>query len=301
MAATAILMENQTNWDKYQLVRAARPFSLVVAVAACLQGIILGWGESDQPFLLSGLILLGGILLQFGVNLINDYSDLDELDKLFPSASSPQYQWLSQRIQRNFYYGLSCFAFAIVIGFCLIQLRDNNLLYLCLIGGMGAYFYTQKPINYKNRGLGVPLVFWLMGIMMIGGAYYVMSGQYSIAVFLHSLPLSLLTSLLLLSNELRDYESDREVGQKTLTVRLGYPRAVKLYWLILIGTYASVMILWLSNLLTFPWFILLSLLAVRTPLSLLHASVDKRKMLTPLTGRFHGVFALTFLSSYLLN
>lgn len=286
--------------EKYQLLKAARPFSLVVAVLSCLQGIILGWQDSNAPFLYATAILAGGVFLQFAVNLINDHSDIRELDQRFPDASDVEKREIAQSIQRNFQLGITCFLIAIVIGLFLMTLRGLDLLWLCLTGLAGAYFYTQEPVNYKNRGLGVPVVFFMMGILMIAGSAFVMTGEFRMSDLLQAIPLSILTSLLLLSNEIRDYESDQAVGQNTLTVRIGYQPAVWLYRAMVVLAYGSALVLWLLNIMPFSGLVLISLLALKAPLALLQASAEQRLMITPLTGRFHAVFGSLLLLSYLL-
>lgn len=289
-----------SNPEKYQLLKAARPFSLVVAVLSCLQGIILGWQESNAPFLYAAMILFGGIFLQFAVNLINDHSDIRELDQRFPEASDSEKRAIAKSIDRNYQLGISCFLIAITIGLFLMTLRGLDLLWLCLIGLAGAYFYTQEPINYKNRGLGVPVVFFMMGILMIAGSAFVMTGEFRVNDLLQAIPLSILTSLLLLSNEIRDYESDKAVGQKTLTVRIGYQSAVWLYQILVLLAYFSAIGLWLVGAMPFTGLVLISILTLRAPWKLLKASAQDRLMITPLTGRFHAVFGALLLLSYLL-
>ncbi|WP_086480575.1 prenyltransferase [Oceanospirillum sanctuarii] len=294
------LGSRHSNPEKYQLLKAARPFSLVVAVLSCLQGIILGWQESSAPFLFTTAILAGGIFLQFAVNLINDHSDIRELDQRFPNASESEKRAIAQSIDRNYQLGIVCFLIATVIGLFLITLRGLDLLWLCLIGLAGAYFYTQEPINYKNRGLGVPVVFFMMGILMIAGSSFVMTGDFRISDLLQAIPLSILTSLLLLSNEIRDFESDKAVGQNTLTVRIGYQSAIWLYRTMVLLAYLAVLGLWLFEVMPFTGLVLISVVALKAPLKLLTAAPNDRLMITPLTGRFHAVFGILLLLSYLL-
>ncbi|WP_417596586.1 prenyltransferase [Oceanospirillum sp.] len=293
------LGSRHSNPDKYQLLKAARPFSLVVAVLSCLQGIVLGWQDSNDPFLYAALILAGGIFLQFAVNLINDHSDIGELDQRFPDATEDEKQQIAWSITRNFRLGLFCFLAAILIGLFLISLRGLDLFWICFIGLAGAYFYTQEPVNYKNRGLGVPVVFFMMGILMIAGSAFVMGGQLQLTYLVQAIPLSILTSLLLLSNELRDYESDKAVGQNTLTVRIGYKPAVCLYRMMVGLAYLSAIALWLLEVMPFTGLVLVSVLVLRAPWKLLKASAQDRLMITPLTGRFHAVFGTLLLLSYL--
>ena len=298
MADTATMMQGVDGWQKYRLNRASRPFSMVVAVATCLQGIILGWHESAQPFLLAFLIISGGLLLQLAVNLINDHSDLAELDQRFPNVSPEQKYALIQLIQRNYRVGLLCFFLAGICGLILMLFRGTELAVLFITGLAGAYFYTQPPVSYKTRGLGIPLVFWLMGVLMIGGAYYSMAGRYHGDIFLNSLPLSLLTALLLLSNELRDFESDSLQGQKTLTVRWGYDRSSRLYYILILLIYLWVPGAAISGVHNFPWLTLLALPLLIKPLRLIAEPADQRVLLTPLTGRFYAVFSMLLLAGY---
>lgn len=316
MSKTAIPSEGMSGWEKYQLKRASRPFSMVVAVATCLQGIILGWHDSDQPFLIAALILSGGLLLQFAVNLINDYSDLPELmqDEQIQGeqiqrgtvpdqrVNVPDQQVKMQAvslIRRNYRLGLICFALAGICGLILVLIQGIWLFVLCLVGLAGAYFYTQPPVNYKARGLGVPIVFWMMGILMIGGACYAMSGQYSWLVFVHSIPLSLLTAMLLLSNELRDYEKDRDSQIGTLTVRLGYCFSQRLYLGLVVVLWCWVVLAGLTGW-HFSWLTILALPLLRKPIQLLSVSEIDRVAITPLTGRFYGAFSLLLLLGYAL-
>ncbi|MER3404877.1 MAG: hypothetical protein C4289_06695, partial [Chloroflexota bacterium] len=41
------------------------------------------------------------------------------------------------------------------------------------------FFTTAPPFEYKYRALGVPLVFMLMGPLMVEGSYYTVSGAFS--------------------------------------------------------------------------------------------------------------------------
>ncbi|HHI76486.1 MAG TPA: prenyltransferase, partial [Gammaproteobacteria bacterium] len=152
------------------------------------------------------------------------------------------------------------------------------------------------PLDYKSRGLGVPLVFLLMGVLFVGGAYYAITGHIGWRVIWLSLPFSLLASLLLLSNELRDLEADRAAGIRTLSVRLGRDRAVRLYRLLLAGVYLTALGLYLGGLLPGVLALALTLPALWQPLRLLQAPPQRRQALTPLTGRLYALFSLAFLA-----
>jgi 1,4-dihydroxy-2-naphthoate octaprenyltransferase len=179
----------------------------------------------------------------------------------------------------------------------MVSIRGWPLLLLGLVGVFGAWGYTGGEINYKSRGLGVLLVFFLMGALLIGGSYYTASGNYHINIFLLSLPFSLLSSLLLLSNELRDYEEDLAGGIKTLSVRLGYQLGVKLYYWIVAMIYFISALLFQAEILNHFLLIPLTLIVLWQPIKLLQAPRSQRRLLTPLTGRFYFIFSLAYLAS----
>jgi len=272
--------------DKTSFIRALRPFSLVVAVATCGLGVSLALVEGASAVGLAGLVVFTGVLLQVAVNLINDYRDIQT--RQFNAEQT-------QAIKRNTRVGWLVMASAIVIGLYMVTIRGWPLLVLGVVGVFGAWGYTGGEINYKNRGLGILLVFLLMGVLLIGGSYYVVSGGYHWDIFWLSLPFSLLSSLLLLSNELRDYEEDLRQGIRTLSVRLGYDIGVKLYyWLVALIYLASVLLFQADQISTIT-IILITAIALWQPMKLLRASRRQRFQLTPLTGRFYLIFSLAYL------
>ncbi|KAG1654020.1 putative sodium-dependent transporter YocS [Nymphon striatum] len=103
-------------------------------------------------------------------------------------------------------------------------------------GGM-ALLVTQGVLQNPTMSI-VPVIYGLIMlipvILFVLGAYLAMSGHFSAQVLLHSIPISILISLLLLSNELRDWESDKSKDVGTLTVRIGYQNAVRLYWFLIV-------------------------------------------------------------------
>lgn len=274
--------------SRYSFLHALRPFSFPVALTTCLIGLTTAWQADELIPLNAALVLLGGLLLQAGVNLINDYSDLAQLRQQ-PGAGQ-----LALQVQRNFAWGLGCFLAAVPIGFYLVLDRSFDLLWLFVVGLVGALGYTLKPLNYKARGLAVVLVFWLMGVLMVSGSYVAAGGLLNRDILLLSVPISLLVSLLLLSNELRDYEADQAEGLKTLTVRIGYRAAQGLFYLLLLATLVWSLGLTWGGLLAQPWWLLAALpfgLRLHRYLTL---PAGARRVLTPATGQLVMVFGLLF-------
>jgi len=277
--------------DKTHFIRALRPFSLIVAIATCGLGVSLALVEGSEQFFLAGLVVVTGLLLQIGVNLINDYRDLRDLH------FSPQQR---QAIRRNTRIGWSVMLLAILLGLWMVSLRGWPLLLLGITGVFGAWAYTGGQINYKERGLGILMVFLLMGVLLIGGSYYVVTGYYHWNVFWLSIPFSVLSSLLLLSNELRDYEQDLADGIRTLSVRLGYEIGVRLYYSLVTLLYLATVLLYQSGKLQGIALLLVTVFVLWQPLKLLHAPQSQRSRLTPLTGRFYMIYSIAYITTILL-
>lgn len=273
---------------KYSFFGALRPFSLVVAIATCGLGVSLALIDRAVDGWMAWLVLLTGLLLQIAVNLINDTPDLQT-----PGLESS----VQQAIRRNAAIGWGVMLLAVALGLYMVSVRGWPLLLLGLVGVAGAWGYTGGKVNYKQRGLGILLVFLLMGVLLIGGSYYVLTGVYTLEVFWLSLPFSLLSSLLLLSNELRDFEADREAGIRTLIVRIGYRSGVKLYYLLVTLVYLISALLYWTQMLPGIVMLLVTSIALVGPINLLTSNQSQRHRLTPLTGRFYLLFGATYLAT----
>ena len=285
-------LDIQSMSGKYSFLGALRPFSLVVAIATCGLGVSLALIDQAADGWLAWLVLLTGLLLQVAVNLVNDTPDLQ-----IPGLETS----VKQAIRRNATIGWGVMLLAIVLGLYMVSVRGWPLLVLGLVGVAGAWGYTGGKVNYKQRGLGILLVFLLMGVLLIGGSYYVLTGVYTLEVLLLSLPFSLLSSLLLLSNELRDYEADREAGIRTLIVRIGYRSGVKLYYLLVSLVYLVSALLYWMQMLPGIVMLLVTSIALVGPINLLTANESQRHRLTPLTGRFYLLFGATYLATIWLQ
>jgi len=281
---------------KYHFKKALRPFSLPVALVTCGLGIAAANSFQTLDIKIVFLILLAGMLLQTGVNLINDHADIKN-----PLTLKLLNQKDISNIAFNYKVGWLCFLLCSIIGLYLASQAGFFLLILAITGGCGALFYTTEPINYKRRGLGVILVFFLMGVLMVYGAFYAITGEHQLYAIIISLPVSFLTSALLLSNELRDYTSDKKEGLKTLTVRLGYSAGQRLYISCIILGFLSIIPviamnkIWLEALMLFP----AALLAINAIKTLLQAP-EHNKSLPPKTGRLYLIFGISEIALLLL-
>jgi len=138
--------------------------------------------------------------------------------------------------QHNTFEGVA-FALAVLVGLYLVWLRGPAIVALGLIGLLGGWGYTAPPLEYKNRALGVPLVFLLMGPLMVEGAYFAVSGTWSLTALVLSIPVGLLVAAILHGNDWRDIREDSRAGIATISTRLGQRWAHYGYVGLVLGAY----------------------------------------------------------------
>ncbi len=217
-----------------------RPWSFPMTLISVGFGILYAlWIKGVADVLSSLLALAGAVLLHAMVNLLNDYFDYRfGVDR--PGVGTVAYRphpivhgVLSPSGVAVYGFGLGVAALA--IGAIIAALSKPLVLLFGGIGFLLAYAYTGPPFKLKYVGLGEPTVFAVWGPLMALGGYYVASGSLDLSVVLASTPLGMLVAAVLLANNLRDIDSDREVGVKTLAVILGRRRATTLYQVLIMG------------------------------------------------------------------
>jgi 1,4-dihydroxy-2-naphthoate octaprenyltransferase len=127
----------------------------------------------------------------------------------------------------------------VVIGLYLVVLRGPTIIALGLLGLIGGYGYTAPPLQYKYHALGVPLVFVLMGPLMVAGTYFAITGTWAPQAFVLSVPVGLLVAAILHGNEWRDISEDTRAGIVTLSSRIGREWAHYSYVALVLGAYIT--------------------------------------------------------------
>src|SRR5207245_10318406 len=153
--------------------------------------------------------LPGALCVHTGRNVINEIYDVRHgIDAI----TSPRMSMaiLKGRISERdaFVVAWSGFILAFLMGIFLLIQRGWPIVLLGLIGFIGGYFYTAPPFQYKYRALGLPLVFLLMGPLMVVGSYYSVTGSFHPNRLVVSLPVGLLVPAILHGNEWRDFAED---------------------------------------------------------------------------------------------
>ncbi len=209
---------------------AARPRTLPAAVAPVLVGTSLAIGEGTFRGFAFACALVGSIFIQIGTNLSNDYSDArrgaDTEDRLGPVRVTAGGLMPPRTVLIGTYVA---FGIAVLAGVYLIVLAGWQLLLVGAASILAGVLYTGGPRPYGYEGLGEVFVFLFFGVVAVVGSYFVQTEHLRWEAFALSVPVGLLAAAILLVNNIRDADTDRRAGKKTLAVRLGRDRARGLF------------------------------------------------------------------------
>lgn len=232
---------------------AVRPLSLTASLIPLLLGGALAFSVLHTLNLfLFILTLSGGIMIQAGTNMINDWKDADRDNenvsgiRPFTGGSRMIQLGLVSRSDMGF-FGLVLSGLAFLIGVYLVAVSGLGLIPLIFYGLIAGLFYTSEKgkFSFINLAPGIAefLIATTFGVMMTMGAFYVQTGYYSLQAFLISLPVAIFISNVLLINQFQDAESDLKSGKNTLVVRLGKRRAKNVLITCFILAYAIIALL----------------------------------------------------------
>ncbi len=236
---------------------AARVRTLPAAVAPVLVGTSLALGAGHFRALAFVAALLGAVFIQVGTNLSNDYSDArrgaDTEDRLGPvqgdrgraGAAEPG----AGRDIRDV-WAWRCSAAPTSW-----RSPGPELIAVGAASILAGVLYTGGPRPYGYEGLGEVFVFLFFGIVAVTGSYFVQVQALPWQAFACAVPVGLLASAILVVNNVRDLETDRRAGKRTLAVRLGRERTRALYTAMVAGAFVSAPLLWALGSMT-PWLLL---------------------------------------------
>jgi 1,4-dihydroxy-2-naphthoate octaprenyltransferase len=217
-----------------------RPFAYTASAIPVLAGGALAVVDSRFSWLPFLAALAGGMLLHSGTNVINEVYDVR---KGIDTITSPRmsHAVLKGRIsERGAYaFGIGLFAAAVAVGVYLTWLRGPAIIAFGLLGLVAGYTYTAPPFQYKYRAMGVPVVFLLMGPIMVGGSYFAITATWDVRALVLSVPVGLLVAAILHGNEWRDISEDTRAGIATMSSRLGRDWAHFGYLALVIGAYVT--------------------------------------------------------------
>lgn len=209
--------------------------TLPAAVVPVAVGAAVAVGEPDVRWwrvVLAGIV---SVMLQVGVNYANDYSDgvrgTDDV-RVGPARLVGGGLASARSVKIA---ALSSFLVAAVVGLVLTIVTSPWLLAVGAASILAGWFYTGGKHPYGYLGFGEVFVFVFFGLVATVGTTYVLAERITALAWQMGVAVGALACALLVTNNLRDIPTDREVGKKTLAVRLGDSRTRALFVVLVVG------------------------------------------------------------------
>jgi 1,4-dihydroxy-2-naphthoate polyprenyltransferase len=283
---------------------AARPKTLPAAAAPVIAGTAVAIRDgvfSPGPAIAA---LLGALLIQIGTNFANDVFDYkkgaDTSERLGPLRVTQAGLLKPEQVMTGMWI---TFGLAVLVGFYLLKIAGWPVVWIGVFSILSGIAYTGGPFPLGYNGLGDIFVFIFFGLIAVCGTYFVQSGTVSTGAVWAAIPIGLLATAILVVNNLRDIETDKKAGKKTLAVRFGAIAARIEYDVLVGGAYLCPLLMWLTGYGS-PWVLLtwITLYRAISLIKLIYTENGKalNKGLAG-TGRMELEFAILLAVGLLIN
>jgi len=222
-------------------VLGARPRTLPAAVVPVLVGTASAVGVPGTDVVLWRALaaLVVAVAIQVATNYVNDFADGErgtDDHRVGPVRLVGSGLATAGQVKRA---ALAAGGVAAVAGLALTLVVGPELLVVGACSFAAGYLYTGGPKPYGYLGLGEVFVFVFFGLVATVGSAYVQLERISGLSVAAAIPVGLLATALLVTNNLRDIPTDVVAGKVTLAVRLGDRDTRSLYATLLIGAFAT--------------------------------------------------------------
>jgi len=214
---------------------AARPKTLPAGIVPVLVGGVMAYAAEGFHLLSFLAALFGSIMIQIGTNYANDLFDYkkqtDTTDRIGPlrvtqaGLATPRQTATATCV---------VFALAFLAGIYLVYRGGWPVVIIGLSSILFGILYTAGPLALGYIGVADMFVFVFFGPVALAGTYYVQTLEMSWPVILAGVPFGMISTAILVVNNLRDIETDTKGGKRTLAVRYGRTFA-RWQYLIMLG------------------------------------------------------------------
>lgn len=208
-------------------LRIIRPQTLFASLVPVLVGLIIA--SNSQPsgtFELNALTavitVICALSLQILSNLINDYYDFirgsDKAGRAGFKRALAEGEVSVEQMRRACFITL---AVALITGLYLVIEGSWPILLAGVTAIIFAWLYTATSHSLSYLGIADIFVFLYYGVIASCGTTYLQTHTFCLTSFHAGAVCGLISMCVLMINNLRDIESDRAAGKRTLPVRLG--------------------------------------------------------------------------------
>ena len=206
----------------HKWIIAIRLKTLPAAISPVLLGSSLSYKYGYFSSLIFFMTLFAAILIQIGTNFANDVYDFekgtDRDDRLGPVRAT-QAGLISPKKMK--FSMLWTFSIAILVGCYLAWIGGLPIVFIGIASIIAGIAYTGGPYPLGYNGFGELFVFLFFGVIAVPGTYFLQTGTFTyLSIWLGSC-MGMLSAAILVVNNIRDIDTDKVTGKKTLAVYFG--------------------------------------------------------------------------------
>ena len=201
---------------------AARLKTLPAAISPIILGCALAFHDGSFYFHICAMTFLAAALIQIGANFANDVFDFqkgaDRSNRLGPPRVTQTGLISIEKMTKAIWF---TFALAICVGFYLAIIGGWPIVWIGLASIAAGIAYTGGPYPLGYHGFGDIFVFIFFGLIAVPGTYYLQSGTVNVLSLYMGIAMGMLSTAILVVNNIRDADMDKLSGKRTLAVQLG--------------------------------------------------------------------------------
>ena len=201
---------------------AIRPKTLSASIAPVLVGSAIAFNSSQFNLRIFFLTIFSAIFIQIGTNFANDVYDFingaDNDERVGPTRAV-QANLISVNVMK--YLTIIAFSLSIICGLPLVIKGGYPILLIGILSIISGYAYTGGPYPLGYNGWGDIFVFIFFGPIAVCGTFFLQLGYVSIESLVSGIVMGCLSVTLLCINNIRDVDTDSNVGKRTIAVRFG--------------------------------------------------------------------------------
>ncbi|NMA02493.1 MAG: 1,4-dihydroxy-2-naphthoate polyprenyltransferase [Clostridia bacterium] len=215
--------------NKWQIWwKQTRPHTLTASFVPVFIGSVLAYGEGSLDYTLLAFMLIASVLIQIATNNFNEYYDfkrgLDTEDSVGIGGAIVRDGIKPGRVLT---LALTLYFIAMLLGLYIIIKTSWWIAVIGAISMAFGYLYSGGPYPIAYTPFGEFFSGLFMGIGIVAISFYIHTGFVTQEIFFIALPIAVLIGGILMSNNIRDLDGDKERGRKTLAILLGREKAIK--------------------------------------------------------------------------
>jgi len=227
-------------------IMASRPRTLTASIVPVVVGTAVAVRDRVFNPWVALAALFSAVMIQIGTNLANDLFDFkkgaDTHTRLGPTRVTSAGLLTPREVEIGMWV---VFGLAAASGLYVIYVGGWPMLVIGVASILAGVAYTAGPFPLGYNGLGDLAVFIFFGLVAVLGTYYAQARAVTLGAVLAAVPVGALATAILVVNNVRDADTDRAAGKRTLAVLLGRGAARAEYAVLLTLAYAAPLALWL--------------------------------------------------------